>query len=178
MIFRPVEASKVTLTELMLPSHSNFSGKIHGGFLLSLMDQIAFASASKFSSYYCVTASVDTVNFLNPIEIGELVTLKASVNFVGNSSMIVGIRVESENIRTGACKHCNSSYFTMVAKDDSGKPIKVPGLLISTEDEVRRFYHGIRQTKLKKSNTKVAIDENFDSIEMHQLFEGYNVKIQ
>ena len=178
MNFKPVESSHVTLTELMLPSHSNFSGKIHGGFILSLMDQIAFASASKFSGYYCVTASVDTVDFLNPIEIGELVTLKASVNFVGNSSMIIGIRVQSENIRTGTCKHCNSSYFTMVAKDDFGKTIKVPGLLISTEDEIRRFYHGIRQTKLKKSNPKEVIDEHFDTIEMHQLFEEYNVQIK
>jgi acyl-CoA hydrolase len=177
MNFKPVEASKVTLSELMLPSHSNFSGKIHGGFILSLMDQIAFASASKFSGYYCVTASVDTVNFLNPIEIGELVTLKASVNFVGNSSMIVGIRVESENIRTGTCKHCNSSYFTMVAKDDDGKTIKVPGLIISTEDEIRRFHHGIQQTKVKKSNPKIAINENFDTDEMHQLLEDYNVQI-
>lgn len=178
MIFKPVEASRVILSELMLPSHSNFSGKIHGGFILSLMDQIAFASASKFSGYYCVTASVDTVNFLNPIEIGELVTLKASVNFVGNSSMIVGIRVESENIRTGTCKHCNSSYFTMVAKDDAGKTIKVPGLTISTEDEIRRFYNGIQQTKLKKKNPKVAFERDFDTIEMHQLFEGYNVEIK
>lgn len=178
MLFKPVEASEVTFSELMLPSHSNFSGKIHGGFILSLMDQIAFASASKFSGYYCVTASVDTVNFLNPIEIGELVTLKASVNFVGNSSMIVGIRVESENIRTGTCKHCNSSYFTMVAKDDEGKTIKVPGLLISTPDEIRRFYHGMHQTKLKKLNPKIAIDKNFDAMEMHQLMKDYNVQIK
>ena len=178
MIFKPVEASQVTLSELMLPSHSNFSGKIHGGFILSLMDQIAFASASKFSGYYCVTASVDTVNFLNPIEIGELVTLKASVNFVGNSSMIVGIRVESDNIRTGTCKHCNSSYFTMVAKGEDGKTIKVPGLIISTADEIRRFYHGIQQTKLKKLTPKIVIDDNFDTIQMHQLFEDYNVQIK
>ena len=151
MNFKPVEASKVTFTELMLPSHTNFSGKIHGGFILSLMDQIAFASASKFSGYYCVTASVDTVNFLNPIEIGELVTLKASVNFVGNSSMIVGIRVESENIRTGECKHCNSSYFTMVSKDNDGNNAKVPGLILTTLKEVSRFEHSVRQLALKKN---------------------------
>lgn len=177
MKFKSVEDSKVTLSELMLPSYSNFSGKIHGGYILSLMDKIAFASASKFSGYYCVTASVDTVNFLNPIEIGELVTLKASVNFVGNSSMIIGIRVESENIRTGECKHCNSSYFTMVAKDDNGKSIKVPGLIINTEDEIRRFYNGISQTRLKKINPKIETNEDFDSIEIKKLFEKYNVKM-
>jgi uncharacterized protein (TIGR00369 family) len=84
-------------------THTNFSGKIHGGYILSLLDQIAFACASKFSGNI-VTASVDTVDFLGPIEVGELVTMKASVNYVGNSSMIVGIRVESENIQTGSKK--------------------------------------------------------------------------
>ena len=122
--FKTVNSSRVTISQLMLPSYTNFSGKIHGGYLLSLLDQIAFACASKYSGNYCVTASVDTVNFLAPIEVGELVTLKASVNYVGNSSMIVGIRVEAENIQTGKIKHCNSSYFTMVAKDENGKNTK------------------------------------------------------
>ncbi len=99
--YKTIKSSKVTISELMLPSNTNFSGKIHGGYILSLMDQIAFACASKFSGSYCVTASVDTVDFLNPIEIGELVTMKASVNHVGNSSMVIGIRVVSENIQTG-----------------------------------------------------------------------------
>ena len=99
--FKTVSSSHISISELMLPSHTNFSGKIHGGYILSLLDQIAFACASKFSENYCVTASVDTVNFLKPIEVGELVTMKASVNYVGHSSMIVGIRVEAENIRTG-----------------------------------------------------------------------------
>ncbi|HEY4629188.1 MAG TPA: acyl-CoA thioesterase, partial [Flavobacterium sp.] len=91
-IFKSVASSNISISELMLPSHTNFSGKIHGGYILSLLDQIAFACASKFSGNYCVTASVDTVNFLKPIEVGELVTMKACVNYVGNSSMIIGIR--------------------------------------------------------------------------------------
>ncbi|MBD3724140.1 MAG: acyl-CoA thioesterase [Flavobacteriaceae bacterium] len=155
-----VAASKVVLSELMLPSHSNFSGKIHGGYLLKLMDQIAFASASKYSGRYCVTASVDTVDFLNPVEVGELVTLKASVNYVGNSSMVVGIRVDSENIQTGIKKHCNSSYFTMVAKDDAGNNTKVPALEIKNLEEVRRFYDAvIRINQKKKLKT---LEEKFD----------------
>ena len=80
--FKHVSESEVVISELMLPSHSNFNGKIHGGYILSLLDQIAFACASKHSGQYCVTASVDTVDFLRPIEIGELVTMKASVNYV------------------------------------------------------------------------------------------------
>ena len=149
-IFKTVKSSKVTISELMLPSHTNFSGKIHGGYILSLLDQIAFACASKYSGFYCVTASVDTVNFLNPIEVGELVTMKASVNYVGRSSMIVGIRVESENIQTGKSKHCNSSYFTMVAKDSNGNTAQVPGLEINNWTDVRRFYNALKIIQLKK----------------------------
>jgi len=173
--FNTVSASKVTLTELMLPSHSNFSGKIHGGYLLQLMDQIAFAAASKFSGSYCVTASVDTVDFLNPVEIGELVTLKASVNYVGNSSMIVGIRVISENIQTGKIKHCNSSYFTMVAKDEKGNKVNVPKLELTSFEEVRRFYDCVRKINHKKRYKE--LENNFDhqSKEALQQLENYNV---
>jgi acyl-CoA hydrolase len=113
--YKTVASSNITISELMLPSHTNFSGKIHGGYILSYSIKLHLPLHLSFLGY-CVTASVDTVDFLNPIEVGELVTMKASVNYVGNSSMIIGIRVESENIQTGAIKHCNSSYFTMVSK--------------------------------------------------------------
>lgn len=134
--FKTAKESKVSITELMLPAHSNFGGKIHGGYILSLMDQIAFACASKHSQSYCVTASVNRVNFLNPIEVGELVTLKASINYTGRTSMVVGVRVESENIQSGEVKHCNSSYFTMVAKDENGKNIAVPGLIVKDKQGI------------------------------------------
>ena len=136
--------SQVEMTQLMLPSHSNFSGKIHGGYILNLMDQIAFACASKHSEQYCVTASVNKVNFLNPIEVGELVTLKASINYTGKTSMVVGVRVESENIRTKTVKHCNSSYFTMVAKDENGINVEVPGIYLESENDVRLFARSIK----------------------------------
>ena len=173
-----VSASKITLTELMLPSHSNFSGKIHGGYLLQLMDQIAFAAASKYSGSYCVTASVDTVDFLNPVEIGELVTLKASVNYVGNSSMVVGIRVISENIQTGKIKHCNSSYFTMVAKDQKGNNVKVPILILSNLEEVRRFYDCVIRIGQKKKNK--ILEDKFDhtSEKSIESLSNYNVKLE
>ena len=119
--FKTARESRISITELMLPAHSNFGGKVHGGHILNLMDQIAFACASKHSRSYCVTASVNRVDFLHPIEVGELVTLKASVNYTGTTSMVVGVRVESENITTGKKKHCNSSYFTMVAKNVRGQ---------------------------------------------------------
>ncbi len=143
MEYKRVEDSQVNITELMRPSHANFGGKIHGGYILSLMDEIAFACASKHSGQYCVTASVNRVDFLNPVEVGELLTMKATVNYTGRTSMVIGLRVESENIRTGEVKHCNSSYFTMVAKNEEGKGVPVPGLILDTEESVRRFARSI-----------------------------------
>nr|WP_315142555.1 acyl-CoA thioesterase [uncultured Flavobacterium sp.] len=175
--FKTVSSSHVIISELMLPSHTNFSGKIHGGYILSLLDQIAFACASKFSGNYCVTASVDTVNFLMPIEVGELVTMKASVNYVGNSSMIIGIRVEAENIQTGAIKHCNSSYFTMVSKDKEGKNAPVPGLLLTTLKEVSRFENGVRQIALKKERDYQKSIATFGTIESILKSSQYKVKV-
>lgn len=148
--YKTVACSEITLSQLMLPSHSNFSGKIHGGYLLSLMDQIAFACGSKFSGSYCVTASVDRVDFLNPIEVGELVTLKASVNYVGNTSMMVGIRVDAQNIQTGEVKHCNSSYFTMIAKDSGGSTIQVPRLRLTCREEVMRYLKAAERIDARK----------------------------
>ncbi|WP_298547971.1 acyl-CoA thioesterase [uncultured Aquimarina sp.] len=169
--------SRVVISELMLPSHSNFSGKIHGGYILSLMDQIAFACASKHSEAYCVTASVDKVDFLKPIEVGELVTMKASVNNVGRTSMVVGVRVESENIMTGKVKHCNSSYFTMVAKNDEGKSVTVPGLVLENETAVRRFVRSvIRKEDVKARRDRFKASE-FKLEDHLELLKEYNVKV-
>jgi uncharacterized protein (TIGR00369 family) len=176
--FKTVASSDISISELMLPSNTNFSGKIHGGYILSLLDQIAFACASKFSGNYCVTASVDTVNFLKPIEVGELVTMKASVNYVGNSSMIVGIRVEAENIQTGKIKHCNSSYFTMVAKDSEGKSTPVPGLILSNMKDVRRYFNFIKQVSLKKEQNIHEEVFDYTSDESLESLKKYNVKLE
>ena len=175
--FKTVNASKVTISQLMLPSHSNFNGKIHGGYILSLMDQIAFACASKYSGVYCVTASVDTVDFLSPILIVVLVTMKASVIFFGLTSMVIGFMVEAENIQTGKTKHCNSSYFTMVAKDREGNSVPVPGLVISSLEEVRRFYNSLKRIALKKERDHH--EENFDysSKEVLKELEKYNIRM-
>ncbi|TXE10060.1 acyl-CoA thioesterase [Seonamhaeicola algicola] len=176
-MFKHPKESQVTITELMLPSHSNFSGKIHGGHILNLMDQIAFACASKHSRHYCVTASVNRVDFLNPIEVGELVTLKASVNYTGRTSMVVGLRVEAENIQTGVVKHCNSSYFTMVAKDDNGKNAKVPGLIIDSVESVRRFARSIaRQEQAKKRSSKFKASE-FELDDYLDILKSQNAKV-
>jgi uncharacterized protein (TIGR00369 family) len=165
-MYKGLEESKIQISELMLPSNTNFGGKIHGGYILKLMDQIAFACASKHSGSYCVTASVDKVNFLNPIEVGELVTMKASVNYVGNSSMVIGIRVESENIKTGTKKHCNSSYFTMVAVDDQGKTNMVPGLKITTKTDAKRFIKALKRRE-SEAERNSDLDKIYKDVEKH-----------
>ncbi|WP_291725774.1 acyl-CoA thioesterase [Bernardetia sp.] len=176
--FKYVSESQVTITELMLPSHSNFSGKIHGGHILNLMDQIAFACASKHSGNYCVTASVNKVDFLNPIEVGDLVTLEASVNFTGRTSMVIGLKVSSENIRTGIIKHCNSSYFTMVAKDENGKSTPVPGIILTTKEEIRRFARSITRQQEGRNRTSRFNEKIFKVEDYLHLLEDSNSKME
>ncbi len=176
--YKTPEESRVTLSMLMLPSHANFSGKIHGGHILSLIDQIAFACAAKHSHHYCVTASVDVVDFLAPIEVGEMVTLKATVNYVGNSSMVIGIRVDAENIQTDVKKHCNSSYVTMVAKDDQGNTVGVPGLKLSTPTHIRRFTREIRRKTIKRKGAQEMRNTDFSATEFVEQLADYNVTLE
>jgi uncharacterized protein (TIGR00369 family) len=176
--FKSITESQLTITELMLPAHSNFSGKIHGGHILNLMDQIAFACASKHSSNYCVTASVNKVDFLNPIEVGELLTLKASVNYTGRTSMVIGLRVDSENIRTGETKHCNSSYFTMVAKDENDISTPIPGIILTSKDEVRRYARSIVRQNESRNRTSRFNSNVFKIEDYLDLLKQSNSKIE
>jgi uncharacterized protein (TIGR00369 family) len=159
---KPVRLSQTTITELMIPSYANFGGKIHGGILLSLMDKVAYACASKHAGTYCVTVTVDRVEFLQPVEVGELVSLHASVNYVGRTSLIVGIRVEALDVKSGIIKHTNSSFFTMVAKDDNDKPVEVPALILEHREDVKRF---IEAMHLKEVRHKVK--DEMDDVKSH-----------
>ncbi len=159
---KPVAFSQTTITELMIPSYANFGGKIHGGILLSLMDKVAYACASKHASTYCVTVSVDKVDFLQPVEVGELVAMHASVNYVGRTSLIVGIRVEAQNVKTGMIKHTNSSYFTMVAKGEDDRPTQVPQLILENKEQVKRFIECMRMKEIKE-----AVREKMDDAKSH-----------
>lgn len=159
---RPVSYSQTTITELMIPSYANFGGKIHGGILLSLMDKVAYACSSKHAGTYCVTVSVDMVEFLQPVEVGDLVSLLSSVNYVGNSSLVVGIRVIAENVKKGIIKHTNSSFFTMVAKGDDDRPTTVPKLILETKEEVKRFIEAMNMKEIKN-----AVREKMDDAKSH-----------
>jgi len=149
-LYKPVSFSATVITELMIPSYSNFGGKIHGGILLSLMDKVAYVCAAKHAGNYCVTASIDTVDFLEPVEVGDLVSLMASVNYVGKTSLVVGIKVISENIKTNTIYHTNTSYFTMVARDENNNPVQVPGLILENRTQVRRFLEARSRRRLKQ----------------------------
>ncbi len=140
---REVPASRqpsheLTMTVLMTPDMANFSGNVHGGTLLKLLDQVAYACASRYAGSYVVTVSVDQVVFRQSIHVGELVSFLASVNHVGNSSMEIGIKVMAENIRTQLTRHVNSCFFTMVAVDEKGKKVSVPPWTPGTDDQRRR----------------------------------------
>ena len=129
---------ELTMTVLMTPDLANFSGNVHGGTILKLLDQVAYACASRYCGRYVVTLSVDQVIFRQPIHVGELVTFLASVNYTGTTSMEIGIKVMTENIQTQTMRHANSCFFTMVAMDEQRKAVAVPPLVLVTENQRRR----------------------------------------
>lgn len=132
-------SSSLSMTVLMTPDQANFSGNVHGGTILKYLDQAAYACASRYAGSYVVTLSVDQVTFREPIHVGELVTFLCSVNYTGRTSMEIGIKVITENIREKSVRHTNSCFFTMVAVDDDGRPAEVPSLNPETPDQIRRF---------------------------------------
>ena len=139
------------MTVLMTPDMANFAGKVHGGTLLKFLDQVAYSCASRYAGTYVVTLSVDRVLFRDAILVGELVSFSAAVNFTGRTSLEVGIRVDTENIRDGTRRHTNSSYFTMVAVDDAGTPVVVPPLVPVTDSERARHTAALARRAALKS---------------------------
>jgi acyl-CoA hydrolase len=127
------------MTVLMTPETTNFAGNVHGGHILKMLDQVAFACASRYSGSYVMTISVDQVVFRERIHVGELVTFQSSVNYTGNTSMEIGIRVDSENLTERKLRHVMTCYFTMVAVDENGRPRPVPPVPVETDEQRRRW---------------------------------------
>ena len=142
----------------MMPQHSNNLGNVFGGVVLSMMDKTAAIAAFRHCRNSVVTASIDRVDFREPIHLGDLVVMKASVNFAGKSSMEVGVRVEAEDLLTGRRRHTNSCYLTFVAVDASGRPIEVPELLPETEDEWRR-HAAAKERRRRRLEERVAEEQ-------------------
>jgi acyl-CoA hydrolase len=150
----------LTMSILVTPNMANFSGNAHGGQILKLLDEVAFACASRYSGRYVVTLSVDKVVFKDPIPIGSLVTFLANVNYVGNSSMEIGIKVVTEDIKKQIVTHTNTCYFTMVAVDDNGKPIKIEPLELITNDDKRRFLNAQKRKEIMMETSDQLLKKN------------------
>jgi acyl-CoA hydrolase len=150
----PLLPHQASMTQLVLPNDTNQLGNLLGGQLMHWIDLVAAIAAARHSHRICVTASVDDLNFLNPIKIGEVVTLMASVNRVFRTSMEVGVKVLSENLLTGNVKHANTAYLTFVALDENGKPMQVPQVTFTTEEEQRRFDDAMHRRELRLDRRK------------------------
>jgi acyl-CoA hydrolase len=136
---KKVSDSQHETSEIMMPQDANVLGHVFGGSVLSMMDKCAAVAAFRHARNACVTASIDRVDFREPIHVGDLVVMKASVNYAGRTSMEVGVRVEAEELITGHRRHTNSCYLTFVAVDRNGRPIEVPQIAPDSPDEHRRF---------------------------------------
>lgn len=147
----PVRYSQTRMSQIMAPQDVNLMGNVFGGVILAFVDRIAYVCASRHAGHPCVTASFDSVDFRSPVRVGEVVTLKASVNLVGRTSLEVGVRVESEDLFTREVRHTNSCYVTMVALDPVGQPTPVPRLILETEEELRR-YHDAQDRRRARSH--------------------------
>lgn len=152
--------SKLSMTVLMTPDMANFSGNVHGGTLLKYLDEVAYACAARYAGCYVVTLSVDQVIFREPVHVGELVTFLASVNYTGRTSMEIGIKVVTENIRERSVRHTNSCFFTMVAMDDQGRPKPVSSLQPESADEQRRFRQAQRRREIREE-----LERRYQSLE-------------
>lgn len=135
---RPVSDSRHETSRMMMPGDANNLGHVFGGVILAMMDTAAAVSAIRHARSTCVTASIDRVDFREPIHLGDLVIMKTSVNFAGRTSMEVGVRVEAEELVSGRRRHTNSAYLTFVAVDRNGRPVAVPPLTPETDEDKRR----------------------------------------
>jgi len=147
---KKVSATRLVLAQVMTPQDANIAGNVHGGNIMKLADTASAVVAIRHSGCLCVTASVDRFDFHAPVYVGNLITLCASLNHVGRTSMEVGVRVEAEDLRTGKKTHTNSCYFTMVALGMDGKPTPVPRLLLETEEDRRRNTEAALRVAVRK----------------------------
>jgi len=153
---RKVSDSQITMTELVLPHHTNQLGNLLGGQLMHWIDICAALSAAKQNSRICVTASVDKIDFHHPVKLGDAVTLLSSVNRVFNTSLEVGVKVFAQTFRENTVKHTNSAYLTFVCVDEKGKPVKAVDALPETNEQKRRFNEALirRENRLKSRSNK------------------------
>ncbi|MCA9944461.1 MAG: acyl-CoA thioesterase [Anaerolineales bacterium] len=145
---RPFE-SQITLTQVMGPTHANTLGNVHGGLIMKLCDEAGGMAASKHARHAAVTVAVDSMSFHSPVHIGNLMTVRAEVTWVGRTSMETRVVVTAENVISGAVTHTNTAYFVYVALDENGRPVPVPSLILETEEEQARFGRAAQRQALR-----------------------------
>lgn len=157
---QPVSASQHESSEIMMPQHANTLGHVFGGVVLGMMDTVAAIAAIRHARTNMVTASIDRVDFREPIHVGDLVVMKASVNYVGRTSMEVGVRVEAEDMLTGRRRYTNAAYLTFVAIDRNGRPVEIPQVIPETENEKRRYTaaQARRRRRLEERQAEGRVD--------------------
>ncbi len=176
-------AEPLVMTMLMTPDMANFSGNVHGGSILRMLDQVAYACATHYSHHYAVTLSVDQVKFKQPVKVGELVTFYAQVNYVGRSTMEVGIKAMAEDIHSRETRHTNSCYFTMVAVGSDGRPVEIPQLLLDSPTTKARYVAAKLRRQLRKEHdsTMQAIDlkwtEQLDTLSEQEIEDALNAEM-
>ncbi|MHB9132036.1 MAG: acyl-CoA thioesterase [Armatimonadota bacterium] len=157
-----ISDSRSIISVVALPRDSNHYGSVYGGTVMGLVDQAAYAAAIRHARQPVVTVCVDHLTFLRSIGIGDVIVVKAQVNYVGHTSMEVGVRIETERLTTGEVEHVGSAYLTMVALDASGKPAPVPSLILETDEDRRRYHEAIKRRKKQLARvgrvTEVAVE--------------------
>ncbi len=138
----------------MQPEHANALGNVHGGWIMKLIDEAGGLCATRHARRPAVTVAVDSLRFLSPVHVGDFVTFKAHLNWVGHTSMEVEVNVEAENLLTGQKTHTNSAYLVFVALDQDGHPVEAPGLILETEEERRRWLQGSQRQADRLSRAK------------------------
>ena len=146
---KTVAESRAEIAQVMMPSDANPAGNVHGGVIMKMIDEAAAIPALRHSQKVVVTASVDKIDFIYPVYVGNLVVAKASVNYVGKTSMEIGVRVESENLKSGKKLHVNSAYLTYVALDPRGRPTEIPPIYPETPEEKRRYEDAIKRRQAR-----------------------------
>ncbi len=151
---KPVSESKVEIAQVMMPQHANPAGNIFGGEIMSIIDNAASIAAARHSRSNIVTASVDRIDFISPVFVGNVVFAKASVNYVSRTSMEIGVKVDAECLITGTRAHVASAYLTFVALDENDKPTAVATLTLETEEDERRFREGKKRKEERVKSRK------------------------
>ena len=163
-----VKESSVAISHVMEPQDANIAGNVHGGVIMKHVDTAAGFVAARHARSNCVTASIDRLDFHHPVFVGNLLTLRASINFVGRTSMEIGVRAETEDVITGQVRHTASAYLTFVALDGNGRPKKIPPLILESEEEIRRNREAKarRETRLREKTQEKECQQDFDTCDL------------